>query len=83
MSSLPFDWIKQITGMREESSCIPPDVTFQIVEEIEGKWSVHEAKAHNMIIAMVSPTFKTMFYATNVGVKTSNVIKIEKTTAPA
>ena len=32
---------------------------------------------------MVSPTFKTMFYSTDVGDKTAKVIKIEKTTALA
>jgi len=44
---------------------------------------LHEIKAHKMIVAMVSDTFKTMFYSTEVGDRNANVVKVEKTTAPA
>ena len=79
VSAEPFDWPRLITKMTNESFGIPPDVTFQIKENGE----LHEVKAHKMILGMVSPTFMTMFYTTDVGDKNANVIKIKKTTAPA
>ena len=79
VSAEPFDWPRLITKMTNESFGIPPDVTFQIKENGE----LHEVKAHKMILGMVSPTFRTMFYTTDVGDKNANVIKIKKTTAPA
>jgi len=72
MTPTPFAWSKRTCG-------IPFDVTFHIVENGQ----LHEVKAHKMILAMVSDIFKTMFFATEVGNKTANAIKIEKTTAPA
>jgi len=65
--------------MKHDSCGIPTDVTFQIEEDGQ----LHEVKAHKMIVAMVSDTFKTMFYSTQVGDKNANIIKVEKTTAPA
>jgi len=72
MDPSPFAWSKRSCG-------IPFDVVFQIVENGQ----VHEVMAHKWILGMVSDIFKTMFYATNVGDKAANVIKVEKTTAPA
>ena len=45
--------------------------------------TVYEVKAHKMILGMVSLTFKTMFYITDVGDKTSEMIHILETTALA
>jgi len=72
MTPTPFGWSKRTCG-------IPFDVTFHIVENGQ----LHVVEAHKMILAMVSDIFKTMFYATEVGNKTANAIKIEKTTALA
>jgi len=83
MSASPFNWSKLIAGISNASSGIPTDVTFQIVDERGAKRSLHEVKAHKMILAMVSDIFQTMFYSTDVGDRTISVIKIEKTTAPA
>ena len=83
MTSSPFHWSKLIAGISDESFGIPTDVTFQIVDETGAKRSLQEVRAHKMILGMVSDIFKTMFYSTNVGNKTANIIKIEKTTAPA
>ena len=79
MSPTPFNWSRLIAKITDETFGILPDVVFQIVENDQ----LYEIKAHKMILAMVSPTFKTMFYSTDVGDKTVNVIKIDKTTAPA
>jgi len=76
MSPTPFAWSNRSSG-------IPFDVTFQIAEKNGRKIRLCEVKAHKWLLAMVSDIFKTMFYATNVGDKAENVIKIEKTTASA
>jgi len=55
-----------------------PDVTFQIVEKMGTKRKLHEVKAHKMILGMVSPTFKTMFYITDVGDKALEMIQISE-----
>ena len=83
MNSIPFDWSKLIAKTTDESFGIMPDVTFQIVEKMGTKRKLHEVKAHKMILEMVSPTFKTMFYITDVGDKTSEMIQILETTALA
>jgi len=80
MSSIKrFDWYKLIAGVTDESFGIPPDVVFQIVENGQ----LVEIKAHRMILAMVSPYFKMMFYTTEVGDKNAKEVKIQETTAPA
>jgi len=78
MSGNPFNW-SLVAGMADEAFGIPPDVTFQIVEGDQ----VYEIRAHKTILGLVSPSFKMMFYTTEVGDKTSKVVKIGQTTAPA
>ena len=60
MRATPFKWSRLIAEITDETFGIPPDVVFQIVENDQ----LHEIKAHKMILSMVSPTFKTMFYST-------------------
>ena len=79
MRATPFKWSRLIAEITDEMFGIPSDVVFQIVENDQ----LHEIKVHKMILSMVSPTFKTMFYSTDVGDKTAKVIKIEKTIALA
>ena len=78
MNSIPFDWSKLIAKTTDESFGIMPDVTFQIVEKMGTKRKLHEVKAHKMILEMVSPTFKTMFYITDVGDKALEMIQISE-----
>ena len=78
MNPIPFDWSKLIAKTTDESFGIMPDVTFQIVEKMGTKRKLHEVKAHKMILEMVSPTFKTMFYITDVGDKALEMIQISE-----
>ena len=78
MNPILFDWSKLIAKTTDESFGIMPDVTFQIVEKMGTKRKLHEVKAHKMILGMVSPTFKTMFYITDVGDKALEMIQISE-----
>ena len=60
MRATPFKWSRLIAEITDETFGIPPDVVFQIVENDQ----LHEIKVHKMILSMVIPTFKTMFYST-------------------
>merc|ERR1719186_1384799 len=76
--SLPqFDWSRFI----DEIADIPSDVVFEIVDKIDGQ--VYEIECHKIVVGMVSPTFKLMFYTTDVGDKTAQKITILGTTRPA
>merc|ERR550519_3142353 len=74
MSPKRFKW-SLLAGIADEAFGIPPDVTFLIVEN----GVLHKIKAHKVILGIVSPRFK-MFYATEVGDKTAQEVKIEETT---
>ena len=75
MSLAQFDWYRFLA----EISDIPPDVIFQIVENGE----LYEIEGHKIVVGMVSPTFKLMFYTTEVGDKTAQMIKVEEITRSA
>lgn len=79
MSATPFNWPVLIAEIIDEASGIPPDVFFQIMEDDQ----VQEVKAHKMVLAMVSPMFRKMFYTSDVGDKTAKEIKIKETTKAA
>merc|ERR1719186_1326071 len=78
MSPIRFDW-SLVAGIADETFGIPPDVTLLIMENSH----IHKIKAHKVILGMVSPMFKMLFYTSEVGDKTANEFKIEETTASA
>merc|ERR1719186_1062035 len=76
--SLPqFDWSRFI----DEIADIPFDVVFEIVDKNDG--NVYDIKCHKIVVGLVSPTFKLMFYTTDVGDKTAQKITILGTTRTA
>ena len=75
----PFNWTNLISEMTDSGFGIQPDVTFRIVEDGE----IKEVRAHKMILGMVSPMFKKMFFTTDVGDKTAEKIDIKETTLVA
>ena len=68
---MPYDWSRLVADVTDESFGIPFDVGFQIVENGQ----MYEIEAHIMILGIVSSTFKTMFYSTDVGDKTAKSIR--------
>jgi len=78
MDSTPFNW-SLVAQIMDEAFGIPTDVTFHILEGDQ----TEEVKTHKIILGIVSPVFKTMFFTTNVGDKAAKEIKIKETTKEA
>merc|ERR1719186_1865536 len=79
MNSTPFAWASLISQVADQTFGIPTDVTFQVTEDDQ----INEIKAHKLILGMVSPMFKKMFFTTDVGDKRAREIVIKETTAEA
>ena len=67
----------------QDQENIPFDVTFKIVESVDETGGKHgmDIKAHKVILANLSPVFKTMFYGPMK--ETNAVIPIEQTSSEA
>jgi len=67
---------------------VPPDVTFRIQESVPGDFlgvvaRTQEVRAHRMLLAGVSPTFRGLFFGARALPIDQEVVNIEDTTAAA